>query len=106
MKLLAHFVPRAGGESAFDVRIREVAEALAERGLASGIEVGMFERLADDPFGRETPYRATLELRGSDFTTAQPLVTGLGDALLDVAHPDLSTCLVGEDVAFVSSTLR
>jgi hypothetical protein len=101
MKFLAHFVPRAGANAEFESRMFELADGIGEHGRAQGIAVEAFERLADDPFGRHTPYRFTLELTGGGFDAMEDLVSGLGAELEDVAHPDLSTLLAGEDVAFV-----
>jgi hypothetical protein len=101
MKALAHFVPRAGAEAEFDSRLPELASALAERGRERGIEVTTLARLAEDPFGRHTPFRFTFELRSEDFVALEDCLSGLGAQLDDVAHADLSTLLVGEEVVFL-----
>jgi hypothetical protein len=101
MKFLAHFVPRAGANAEFESRMFELADGIGEHGRAQGIAVEAFERLPDDPFGRHTPYRFTLELQGGGFDAMEDLLSGLGAKLEDVVHPDLSTLLAGEDVVFV-----
>jgi len=103
MKALIHIVPRAGAEESFEEGIREVAARLRRRPEAAAVEVTAMLRLENDPLGPGTPYRAALELRGKSATAAtiEALVSGLGEGLAEVAHPDLSTMLLGEDVAFI-----
>jgi hypothetical protein len=105
MKALVHVVPRVGAEEMFESRIREVARELREHPDATGLAVNAMLRLKDDPFGARTPYRASLEITGepAGASAFEPLVAGVGLRLADVAHVDLSTLLVGEDVVFVAS---
>ncbi len=102
MKTLVHVVPRAGAQEALRVRIGERASELHARGRDRGVAVAWLERLPEDPFGRRTPYRHTLELCGGGARDAADLLAGAGAILEDVAHPDLSTSLVGAPHVFVA----
>ncbi len=103
MKALIHIVPRGGAENAFESRIREVANALREKLEGPGAEVNVMLRLREDPFGPRTPHRGALEITGETVSlqVVESAVAGIGDFLEEMAHPDLSTMLVGEDVAFL-----
>ena len=105
MKALIHLAHRSGAEEAFDGRLREVTQELREHPQAGGLEINAMLRLQDDPIGRRTAFRGTLEIkaeRGGAERIA-PLVAGLVGRLDDVAHPDLSTMLLGEEVVFLAA---
>jgi hypothetical protein len=105
MKALIHVVPRAGAEDAFAKRIRELAAELRRHPGASGLSVTPMLRLEGDPLGPRTPYGAAIEITGpsSGAGAIQSLLSGVGERLADVSHPDLSTLLIGEDVVFIAS---
>ena len=99
MKALAHIVPRTGADG-FAERMRALVAALDDRGRASDVTVAGLERLPDDPFGPDVPFGFTLELRGA-LAGLRSRVSGLGVALDDVVHADLSTLLIGEEAVFL-----
>ena len=80
------------------------ASAPRPRGLA----VNALRRLDRDAFGKQTPFRAAIEVAGgdSDDTVFEDLFKNIGAQIADVAHPDLSTLLVGSDVVFVEPPPR
>jgi hypothetical protein len=97
-KLLAHLAPAAGAESELAVCLAALADERARGGLAAA----SLWRLARDPFGAKTPWRGTLELRGSEaelLAGAMGLCERLG-ALVDAAA---STTLVGEERVLLPS---
>jgi hypothetical protein len=85
--------------------VREEWAALCERAAAAAGGAAVMLRLADDPFGPRTPWRAAVELRGwrGEERGLAPLAAGLGTRLADVVHADLSTALVGRDHVLVAS---
>ena len=100
-------MPRAGAGERFAQRVGELAATLRERATPRGLEVNALHRLERDAFGKQTPFRAGLEVTGeADDTAFADLFKGLGAQIADVAHPDLSTLLVGRDVVFVEPKLR
>jgi len=103
VKALVHIVPRAGEAGSFERCIRQLAEELRAHPDAAGALVTPMLRLEGDPLGPRTPYRAALEISGEAATAAgiESLVSDLGERLAEVAHPDHSSMLVGEDVAFI-----
>lgn len=104
MKVLMHFVPRRGAEEGFASAIGAVAAELRQHPEAAEIRVNAMHRLENDPFGKKTLQRAALELTGEVRAQAiETLTAGLGARLGEVAHPDLSSLLIGEDVVFVPS---
>jgi hypothetical protein len=107
VKTLLHLVPRAGEGGAFAERVGELSRALRADAPA-GIAVNAMQRLPRDPFGTDTPYAAALELCGTAASEAvvAALVSGIGARIDELAHADLSTCLFGEDVPFVTSKER
>ncbi len=60
------------------------------------------ERLPNDPFRSEAPYRATVGIRGNTATPERlaRLLDGFAEEIQDVARTELGTALVGTDVAF------
>ena len=82
-----------------DGRLRAVQTAAAGEALA----IRRLTRLPNDVFGKRSSYRETLDIRGeaANLERLIRLVDGMHDALIDVAHPDLSTTLFGKDVVFV-----
>jgi hypothetical protein len=104
MKALIHVAPRAGAGEAFERRLREIAGEWRNDPRADVLAINLMLRLPDDPLGRRTAFRAafeiTVDVGGPD--TIAPLVHGLDRRLDDVAHPDLSTVLFGEEVVFVA----
>ena len=106
MKALAHIVREAGTPApAFDQRLRSLTDELRDQAGERGVAVNAMLRVDEDPFGRRTPWRGTLEITGdgADVATLASLVAGLGKRLEDVADLGDSTLLVGEDVVFVPS---
>lgn len=103
MRALVHLVPRAGAGERFHARVAALLAELRERGAPRGIAVHGLDRLERDAFGKHTPFRAGIELTspdaGADALTE--LLGELGERLDEVAHPDASTLLVGDDVVFV-----
>lgn len=91
-KLLAHLAPAPGAEAELATRLVELADELAARGL----EVASLWRVDRDPFGAKSPWRGTLELRGSEaelLARAAGLAGRFG-ALVDAAA---STALIGSE---------
>ena len=103
MKLLSHLVPRSGAEDAFAEQVASLASELVREAAPLGVAVTRMTRLPRDPFGRSTPYRATLELTGEGAKPAAfaSLLAGFGERIDPFAHPDLCTALVGADCVFV-----
>ena len=108
MRALAHLAPRAGAGERFDVRVDALVAALREHAALRGLAVNALRRLDRDAFGKHTPFRAALEVVGKDSGDAEfaDLFDDLGAQIADVAHPDLSTLLVGSDVVFVAPPPR
>lgn len=106
MRFLSHLAPRAGADASFTERVTMLAAELRERTAGDELAVTRLARLARSPFGARTPYHATLEIRGEAATAGRlaELLEGLAARLDDVAHPDLCTALVGEDVVFIESS--
>lgn len=105
MKFLTHLAPRGGAGAAFAERVAELTAELRAAASGEDLELTRLARLARSPFGDRTPYHATLEIRGDAVTPERlaELLDGFGARLDDVAHPDLCTALVGEDVVFIES---
>jgi len=101
MKALIHIVPRAGAEGSFEGHVRQLATELSGRPEAAACEVTAMLRLEKDPLGPRTPYRAALEIRTEAAGAFESLICDLGSKLEEVAHPDLSSMLIGEDIAFI-----
>jgi hypothetical protein len=103
VKALIHVVPRAGAEESIEAHLRQLASELRGRPEAAACEVTAMFRLEKDPLGPRTPYRAALEIRTEAAGAAafESLICGLGGKLDEVAHPDLSSMLIGEDIAFI-----
>ena len=97
-KLLAHLAPAPGAEAELAARLVELADELAARGP----EVASLWRVPRDPFGTKTPWRGTLELRGSEaelLAHAAGLAERFG-ALVDAAA---STALIGSEHVLLES---
>lgn len=102
-KALIHLVPRSIEVAQFEARVRE-AGALLRRCLdRPGAQVNAMFRVADDPLGRRTLFRAALEVVGGDATMASltSLAKSLEGVLNDAVHVDLSSFLVGEEMTFI-----
>jgi EthD domain-containing protein len=103
VRALVHLVPRAGAGSAFPARFAELLAELRDRAAKHGVAVNALHRLERDAFGRRTPFRAAFELEGDGAgERAEELLAGLGARIDDVAQPDLSSLVVGEDVVFMA----
>ncbi len=104
MKALLHFAPRAGSGAAFGHRMRALTGELRARAAGREIAVNAMTRVARDPMGRHTPWRATLEIRGPGLSpeALASWLKGLGARVEDVVHADLATLLVGEEVVFIA----
>lgn len=103
VKFLSHIAPRAGAEDACSEQVALLVEQLLDHTAGETLTIESLVRLPDDVFGARAPYGATLDFRGDAVTPDRlaELLEGLGDRLHDVAHPDLSTALLGEDVVFI-----
>jgi hypothetical protein len=102
VRALIHLVPRAGAGDRFAARVAALRAELDERAARRGLAVNAMHRLERDTFGKRTPYRAALELVGDAGADAiGELVGDLAARIDDVAHPDTSSLLIGEDVVFV-----
>jgi hypothetical protein len=99
VRALIHLVPRAGAGDRFRARLADLLADLRERAAARELVVNGLHRLERDAFGPRTPFRAAIEVAGA----IAAALGDLGAQLDDVAHPDASTLLVGEDVVFVAS---
>jgi len=108
MRLLTHLVPRAGAGHRFAQRVDSLVAALRDRAAPRGLAVNALRRLERDAFGKHTPFHAALEVMGGDAddSVLEDLFKGLGAQIADVAHPDLSTLLVGSDAVFVEPIRR
>ena len=100
VKFLCHIAPIHGRE-------KSLSECLASR-IARwredhpDLQFERFERLPNDPFRSEAPYRATLGIRGNAATPDRlaRLLDGFAAEIEDVARAELGTALVGTDIAF------
>jgi hypothetical protein len=102
MRALIHIMPRAGANDRFAARVAALRAELHERGAPRGLAVNALRRFERDAFGKRTPYRAALELVGDTGGDAiGDLIGDLAAQIDDVAHPDMSSLLIGEDVVFV-----
>lgn len=103
MRLLLHLAMRRGAEDSFGERLRDELTELRRRARSAGCEVVEMSRVPDDPFGRKTPFSATVEVRAPETATPETLV-GLvdrfGGRLGSGVHRDLCTALVGRDHVF------
>jgi hypothetical protein len=108
VRALIHLAPRAGAGDRFASRVGERVAALRERAAVRGLAVRALQRLERDAFGKHTPFRAAIEVSDGDSDGAafDDLFGDLGAQIADVAHPDLSTLLVGRDVVFVAPPPR
>jgi hypothetical protein len=93
MKLIAQLAPADAREPALAERLREVARDLA---ASPGLGVSSLRRLARDPFGPRTSWRAALELRGAE-PELIGAVAGLAGRLGPALDAAASTALVGEE---------
>jgi len=103
LRCLCHLVPRAGAGERFRSQVDERVGTL-RAGVAGQVEVALLWRVDDDALGGNAPWRAALELRTVDASTTQLFehsLRGLGAEIEAVAHPDLSTALVGRDHVFI-----
>jgi hypothetical protein len=103
LRALVHVVPRAGAGEELADHLREIVAELRARAADRGLAVNALYRLDQDAFGARTPFRAGLEIDGAE-AAFEPgdWLDRIGDRLEDVAHPDLSSLLVGRDVVFVA----
>jgi hypothetical protein len=103
VRALIHLVPRAGAGDRFGARIAALLAELRERAAPRGLAVNALHRLERDAFGKHTPFRAALELVGGNVGPdgIAALIGDFAARLDDVAHPDTSSLLIGEDVVFV-----
>jgi EthD domain len=108
VRALIHLAPRAGAGDRFSERVDALVAELRKRAAPRGLAVNALRRLERDAFGKHTPFRAALEIAGgdSDVSVFGDLCDDLGARIADVAHPDLSTLLVGRDVVFVEPPAR
>ena len=108
MRALIHLAPRAGAGDRFSERVDALVVELRKRAAPRGLAVHALRRLERDVFGKHTPFRAAFEIAGSDTDVAafDDLFDDLGARIADVAHPDLSTLLVGRDFVFVEPPSR
>jgi EthD domain len=108
VRALSHLAPRAGAGDRFSERVAALIEDLRKRAAPRGLAVNALRRLERDAFGKHTPFRAGLEIASGDSDVAVfgDLFDDLGARISDVAHPDLSTLLVGRDVVFVEPPAR
>jgi len=104
MRALVHVVPRAGAQASAE-RFDSQVERLRERAARQGMLLTRLHALEEDPLRRNAAYRETLEIRGAGVSrdSAAWLFSGLGEKLEPIAHPDLCTLLLGEDIVFVPS---
>jgi hypothetical protein len=108
VRALAHLAPRAGAGERFGARVAELVGELRTRAAPRGIAVRALHRLERDAFGKRTPFRAALEIAAADpgADGFDDLLGDLGARIADVAHPDLSTLLVGRDIEFLAPPAR
>jgi len=108
VRALVHLAPRAGAGDRFSERVDALVAELRKRAAPRGLAVNALRRLERDAFGKHTPFRAALEVSGGDSDVAvfRDFFDDLGAQIADVAHPDLSTLLVGRDVVFVEPPAR
>lgn len=105
MKVLLHLVPRFGDEAAFRSRVHATGEALCRAfGTAQSSWNPMF-RVADDPFGPRTLFRATVEWTDAslDVSAVAESLAAWKHGLADVVHVDLSMLLVGTEKVFFAA---
>lgn len=105
MKLLFYFVPRFGTDDRLVSRIVALGEQWAERfGVGASGWNPMF-RVPEDPFGRKTLFRASLEFLDLSVPPGDvaAVVSRLDEELDDLLHADLSLVLVGEERVFIES---
>jgi EthD domain-containing protein len=104
LRALIHLVPRAGAGDRFGAQVAALVAGLRARAAPRGLAVNALQRLAADAFGKRTPFRAGIELAGGEAAAIEEVLGGeLSAQLEEVAHPDASTLLIGEDVVFLSS---
>jgi len=102
MKALIHLAPREDPSDSFGPLVLASVQALRQLPAAASVHVNAMLRLPDDPFGRQTPYRAAVELIGDQASSIEALAMELGRRVEDVTKLDASTLLIGEGVVFIS----
>ena len=105
-KALIHLVPRTRDDATFHDSVRRVAAVLrSHTASVASCAVNPMFRVADDPLGRRTVFRAALEITGDGLEPGilAALAKGLDVQFGDVIHADLSSFLIGEDLSFMSS---
>ena len=102
-KALLHLVPRSVEAQQFEDRVRETAARLRTQCGDVESQVHVMFRVGDDPLGRRTQFAGSIEVTGGVATTTflESLAPHAGDMLDQVAHLDLSSFLVGDDVGFI-----
>jgi hypothetical protein len=105
LRALIHLVPRARADDRFGAQVAAWAADLRARAARHGLAVNALHRLERDAFGRQTPFRACIEVAGGDGAAIEEMLDGGVDGaeIDDVAHPDASTLLIGTDAVFVPS---
>ena len=105
-KALIHLVPRTRDDATFHESVRRVADVLrSHTASVASCAVNPMFRVADDPLGRRTVFRAALEIAGDGLEPGilAALAKGLDVQFGDEIHADLSSFLIGEDLSFMSS---
>jgi len=106
VRLLVHLTPRRGAEAAAQARLAEIGAGIASRAPAFIASVATLWRVPGDPFGPETSWAGTLEVRGAEGARASMLAAlaeGLDARFGDTVHADLCTALLGRDRVFIPS---
>lgn len=101
LKFLSHIAARARNVDAVSERIASLVTRW--RKVNADLRFDQFQRLPNDPFHPDAPYRATLEIRGCELTPDRlaRLLTGFGSEIEDVAQAEASTALFGQEIEFV-----
>lgn len=102
LKFLSHIAPVQGEEQALSERL--ASRIAGWREDHPDLQFERLERLPDDPFRSEAPYRATLGIRGNAATPERlaRLLDGFAAEIQDVARVELGTALVGTDIVFAN----
>ena len=102
LRALVQLVPRAGAGDRFAAQVAAVVAGLRARAADRGLAVHALHRLAHDRFGQRTAFRAGFEISGGEAPALEEVLgAGLGSQLGEVAHPDASALVIGEDAVFV-----